>query len=175
VLGLDARPVAEQTRPLDDALEFADIARPVVVEHEPCCPGAQFPGATAVRGTGQKLVGEGEDVVAPLAQRWDVEFDGVETVVEVRPEGALGDRCGQVAVGRCDEADVDGQADVDGHWLGGAEADDLLVLKDAQEFDLEPGVEFSDFVEQEGASRGGLEGALAALVGAGEGPALVAE
>src|SRR4029079_6889642 len=56
-----------------------------------------------------------------------------------------------------------------------AEALDLALLEDAQELDLHVARQVTDLVEEQGAAVGGLEAALAARGGSGEGPLLVAE
>src|SRR5689334_17607255 len=85
--------------------------------------------------------------------------DDVEAVVEVLAKASLGDALDEVAVGGCDEADVEGDG------FGAAEALELAFLEDAEEFGLEFEGEVADFVEKEGAALGLFEAAGAVLHG----------
>ena len=56
-----------------------------------------------------------------------------------------------------------------------ADAAELALLEDAEELGLDAGRHLADLVEEERAAVGELEAARAAVAGAGEGAALVAE
>src|SRR5262249_18359458 len=92
-----------------------------------------------------------------------------DAVEEIGAEAAVVDRGAQVAVRRRDDADVDRP------HLRRAQAPDLPLLERAQELGLDVEGQLADLVEEDGAAAGGLEGADALGVGAGEGAALVAE
>src|SRR5690606_34770065 len=109
------------------------------------------------------------DVVAPLAERRDVERDDVEAVVQVAPEGALAHLVLEVAVRRGDDADVDGDG------LRRADGHDLALLERAEQLDLERRRHLADLVEEEGPSAGGDEEAVLVPDRAGEGALDVAE
>ena len=66
-------------------------------------------------------------------------------------------------------------ADVDLDVAAGAQAGELAILQDVQELGLQRQGHLADLVEEDGAAVGELELAELALVGAGEGAALVAE
>ena len=95
--------------------------------------------------------------------------DDVEAVVEVLAEAPLGDRGGEVLVGRRDEPHVDPQR------LGAADALELALLEAAQQLGLQREAHVADLVEEERPLVGELEAALLLGDGAGERPLLVAE
>ena len=110
------------------------------------------------------------DVAAPLAQR---RHDDAARRSGGRrdPRGSARARTAplQVLVGGGDDADVG----ADG--LAAADAGELALLQDAQQLRLQVERHVADLVEEERAAGRGLELADAALDGAGEGAALVAE
>ena len=116
-----------------------------------------------------EVLGEDGDLLGAVAERGDEDVDDVEAVVQVLAEAPLGDGPLEVLVGGGDDADVD--LDV----AAGAEAGELAVLQDVQELGLQRQGHLADLVEEDGAAVGELELAGLALVGAGEGAALVAE
>ena len=95
--------------------------------------------------------------------------DDGEPEVEVLAEAALLHLRGEVAVGRRDEANVDGARRARADRLH------LPLLQHAQELRLERRRDLADLVEEERAARGALEDALAVAVGAGERALHVAE
>jgi len=105
-------------------------------------------------------------LASPLAQGGQAQVHDVEAIQKVFPEHALGDRTGQVPVRGGDDPDVDR------YGPGAADAIDDAFLDGAQQFGLEPGVHFADFVQQQRAAVGLLELADAAGDRAGEGPLL---
>src|SRR6267378_6637611 len=92
----------------DSALELADVARPVEREQRLASPGRQL-GRPSRRGRvlHQKMFGERHDVVAPLAQRGQVDRQHVESVVEIRPELSALHEPIELDVGGSHEAHVD--------------------------------------------------------------------
>ena len=113
--------------------------------------------------------GQQRHVAGAAAQRRHFEGHHVQAVIEVFAELALLDAAGQVAIGGGDHPDVD----LDG--FGTAQALQFALLQDAQEFGLQIHRQFADFVEEERAALGLFEAADAALEGAGEGAAHMAE
>ena len=91
------------------------------------------------------------DVLAALAQRRQDDRDDVDAVVEVFAEPPLGDRLGQVLVGRGDDADVGLQL------LEPADAPEPPLLQHAQQLDLHHRAHLADLVEEDRALLGHLE------------------
>src|SRR2546423_7966736 len=102
------------------------------------------------------------DVVGALAERGQMQRDDVETVVQIGAEAARLDLLLEVAIRGGDEARIDRQC------FGGADGNYLAVLEDAQQLDLRRRRRLTDFVEEEGARRGGREEAFLVLHGAGK-------
>ncbi|GAB3484895.1 hypothetical protein GCM10027398_44490 [Azotobacter salinestris] len=144
-MGLDDPAFAEDHRPLDDVLQFAHVARPVVAHQH-----AQGP-----RG----------DVGAALAQRRHGDGEDVEPVIEILAEAALLYHASQVVVGGGEDAQVD--------LVGEVTADpfEALLLEHPQQLGLHGQGQLADLVEKDGAAVGHLE-TPAPLVGRpGEGAA----
>ena len=92
------------------------------------------------------MVGELEDVLAPLAQGRQLDLDRVEPEQQVLAEAALvGELVGR-AIGRGDHPDVDR------HRLVGADRHDLALLERGQQFGLEVERQIADLVEEQGAA-----------------------
>ena len=99
----------------------------------------------------EELFGQRQDVLAPLAERRQVDVDGVDAVEEVFAELPVGHHAEQVAVrGRY-------EADVHLHGRVAAQADDPSALDRRQEFRLQAGRQVADLVEEERAAVGHLE------------------
>lgn len=77
------------------------------------------------------MLDEPREILAALAQRWHVDLEHGEPVVEVRAKAMCVDLAGEVAVGRCDHADVDRD-----HLIA-AYRSDLAALEHAEQFRLE--------------------------------------
>ena len=116
-----------------------------------------------------EVIDERRDVVAPFAQRRDLDRDHVEPVVEVLLEPAVADHLFQIAVGRGDDPHV--------HALRalGAERLELALLQHAQQLRLHRGAHGPDLVEEDRAAVGQRELAALGHRRAGEGAAHVAE
>ena len=128
-----------------------------------CCTAASDavfhaldPLAGALRVLADEVFDEYGDVLAPLAQRRDLDRDHVEPVEEILLELALGDELPQVAVGGGDHADVDALGALRPERL------ELALLQHAQQLRLQRGAERRDLVEQDRAAVG--EGEPAFLV-----------
>ena len=92
------------------------------------------------------MVDEQRDLLAPLAQRRDVQPDDVEAVEEVLAEAAVGDQRVEVGVGGGDDADVDAMGP------GLAERMDLARLEEAQQLGLHVEADVADLVEEQRAA-----------------------
>jgi hypothetical protein len=116
-----------------------------------------------------EMIGKEQHVLAPLAERGQMNPEHRDTIVQVFAEPALGDRTLEVAVGGGNETDV---------GLERRSAADPLVLpflQDAKQLGLHGRRELADLVEEERAAGRELEAPSLELVGPGEGAALVAE
>ncbi len=155
---------------LDGALEFADVAGPVVLHEEvEGFVGEGVGEAVLAFHAFEDVGGEEGDVAAALAQGGDAESDDVETKVEVFAEAAGLDELGEVAGGGGEDAGGQGDA------LIGADGSNDFVLEGAVQAALKIEGEFADFVEEEGATVGGGEQADLGAGGAGIGAFGVAE
>ena len=171
VLGADRRAAREDHRALDDVLDLAHVARPVVLAqllHAVGCE-ARRRHAHLARELRDEVVRERPEVVEAIAQRRQVDREHVEPVVEVLAELALLDHLLEVAVRRRHEANVDL------HGLVAADALELALLQRAEQLDLHLHREVADLVEEQRAAVGELEAAAAALHRAREAALLVAE
>jgi hypothetical protein len=170
MLGIDRAPAAKQQRTLDDVLELADIARPVVIAQR-LERGVRDPRhrAAAAGVTHDHRGGERGDVALALDQRLGHQREDRQAVVKIGAEAAGGDFGLEIAVGAGDDADVD----LFRHRA--ADRHHFALLEDAEQLGLEAERHLGDLVEQDGAAMRGAEKALAARGGAGEGALLVAE
>ena len=138
---------------LDDVVELAHVALPGQ-RHEQLQGGAvgAFEALLQLAVVdADEVLDQRRDVLAPLAQRRDLDVDDVEAVVEVVAELARLDLAPQVAVGGGDDADVDLDR------RRGADRQDLLRLDGAQQLDLQAERQVADLVEEDGAAAGALE------------------
>ena len=76
------------------------------------------------------VMGQGVDVLGPLAKCGNAQIDHVQPIEQILAERAVLDRFGQVAVGGGDDADIDLDR------LGAADAIDLAFLDGAQQLGL---------------------------------------
>ena len=156
---------------LDEVLELAHVTGPRVGQEalEDLRGEAHGLPVVLARVLQAEVLGEGRDLLGPVAERGDEDIDDVEAVVEVLAKGPLGHRLFEVLVGGGDDADVDLDVAV------GAQPRELAVLEHLQELGLERQGHLADLVEEHGAAIGELELARLPPVGPGEGAALVAE
>ena len=89
--GADARPVREHDGALDDVLELAHVARPVVLHQQVERLGRELEVRLVVLLAVflEEVLREQRDVVLPLAQRRQVDVDDVQPVVEVLAEPSV--------------------------------------------------------------------------------------
>ena len=156
---------------LDEIAQFADVAGPVILlERGESVVGHLDVGpAVLCAELLQEFFDEERDVFLAVAQRRDKKRNDVETVEEVFAEVAAGDLFFEVFVGGGDDADID----VDG--VGGADGEETLLVERAKNLGLRLEAHVADFVEEEGAAVGALEGAAFFGGAAGDGAVAIAE
>ena len=121
------------------------------------------------RELGDELPDQNRDVLAPLPQRWQVDAEDIEAVVQVRPKPSFLHPVAQRLVRRGDDAHVDGNA------LRAAHTRDLALLQHTQQLDLRRDRHVADLVEKQRPRVRELEASDAPLGRAGEGALFVAE
>ena len=171
IVGHHAIAAAEHQRLLDDVLELAHVARPVVAEEAGDDVGgerARLPAA-ARRVLAHEVVGEQRQILLAVAQRRQGQRDDVEPVEQILAEGAGLDRRVEVAIGRGD------QPEVDAHRPRAADPLELALLQRAQQLRLQVERQLADLVEKQRAAVGELEPSLLQAERAGERALLVAE
>ena len=126
-------------------------------------------GFFALAGLMDEMPAEIGNVLQAVAQRRNFDRHDVQPIEEILAEIAFFDAALEIAIGRGDHADI--------HLLREAAADALeaAFLQHAQQFGLEGGGDFADFIEHERSAVGQFETAAAEFVGAGEGAFFVAE
>ena len=115
------------------------------------------------------MIDEQRDVFQPLAQRGHLDRHHVEPVEEVLAKAAGGDGLGENHVGGGDHAAIGLDR------VGSADALESAVLEHAQQLGLHSQGHLADLVEEQSASLRQVEPAFLLAIGAGEGPAFVAE
>ena len=134
---------------LDDALQFADVARPGVLLEKLHGLGRHAVHAAvefAVHAA-EEVVHQQGDVVDPLAERRNADRQHVEPVEQVLAEAAGGGQRFQVLVGGGDEADVGVDRGV------AADALELLFLQQPQQLGLRGRRHVADFVHEDACRR----------------------
>ena len=91
VRGLDPTALGQDSGMFNCVFQFTDIPRPVVVKKEPHGLRAKRRNVlTLLRGeTVQEMTSEKRDVVSPLTQKWKVDRNHIETIVQIFPEMSL--------------------------------------------------------------------------------------
>jgi len=116
-----------------------------------------------------EVVGELEDVLAPIAQRWDVDSEDVETVKEIGSKAAVRNCVVQITVTGDDEADI-------GRDLANAsDPPEGPCFHRLEQLALGLQVELRDLVEKHRPAVGHLEQTGFPARRAGEGALLVTE
>ena len=170
-IGVDLRAGRQHHRALDDVLQLADVARPVVFLQQIQRLGGQLEVGLLVflAVLLEEVLDQQRDVVLALAQRRQLHGDDVQPVVQVLAELAFVHHVAQIDVGRGDDPDVDLDR------LDAAEAHELALLDDAQQLGLRLERDVADLVEEDRALVGELEQPLLRVDGAGEGALDVTE
>jgi hypothetical protein len=145
--------------------EFADVAGPWVGHESFASGGADgFPGDAMTFGELLKEhLGESHDVVAPVAERRDIDAEEVEPMIEIFAEFALGDRIGEVTIGGSDDADIDRE------FLAAADAADFMIFDGSQNFRLESEGKAGQLVEEKSSAVGCFEETDPGGAGVGKG------
>ena len=136
--------------------ELADVARPRVEQQvfERFVAERDAALVLLVAELLQVVLEQRRNLLAPLAQRRQVERQDLEAVEQVLAEAAVAaTSCVEVGVGGGDDADVD----LDG--AAARRAGGLLLLDEAQQLGLEVEADVADLVEEERAAVGGADDA----------------
>src|SRR5262245_54112663 len=154
-------------RALDLVAKLTDVPGPVVAYEgfERCRMDAGDAPPVPLASGGHEALGEQRDVLAPGPQRWELDRERDEPVVQVLTKTALGDLGREVPVGCGDDAHVDLARSRVAH------GHDLALLEYAQELCLHRARHLGDLVEEDGAFLGRLEEAAAVVDRARERPA----
>src|SRR5690606_38715336 len=156
--------LAEQQAALDDVLQLAHVARPVVTVE--AVEGIERQGrlrqAHVRSQCRHEVPHQQRQVLDPFTQRRYSHADDVEPVEQVLAEQPLLDALFKVAIGGRDDPHVDRRLAV------GPDLADGPGLEHAQQVHLHGERHLADLVEEYGAARRVVEQALAVLVGTGE-------
>jgi hypothetical protein len=158
-------------RSLDRVLQLPHVTRPAVREYP--IPGRVIKACHLLvvlpRVSHEKLVRQLFDVPHSLAERWQMDRDDGQPIVEILAKLVVGERFLGVLVRRRHNTDVD----VD--LLPATKASHLPRLQRAQELHLNVGRHLGDLVEEHRSAVRELEGALLLVRGPGECAFLVTE
>src|SRR5581483_8047854 len=148
-------------RRLDDVLELADVAGPLggLERAEPAARDRDARQVMVLARAVTEVLGQLDDVLAALGERWHADRHDLEAVEEVFPEAVLADRRREVVIARSDDTDVGTDR------LRPGERVVLLRLEELEELLLRADVEVADLVEEERAVLGGRDLALASSIG----------
>src|SRR5262245_4848888 len=162
--------VAQHHHAPDDVLELADVARPRVRGEagERLGRDLLLPAVLRVE-SGEEQLDEARDLLAPLAQRRNLELHDVEPVVEVFTELTERHLALQVSIGGRDHARVDLDHRVAAH------AGEAEILEHVQELGLQRQRQLCYLVQIDRAPLGVLELAGLPAMRSSEGALLVAE
>ena len=128
-------PLAPQDhQPLDQILELADVARPVVVADPVQSPLGDADGASLALlpvHRFEEMLGEQRNVLPAVSERRNFDREDADPIVEIGAENPIGHFLAQVPVRRRDDSHVD--------LLGPARAEtlELSVLQHAQQLPLD--------------------------------------
>ena len=130
---------------LHDVFEFPDIARPVVLSHIAVLLIRQLEG-TVILFTElcDEMSAQGLDIIDPLAKGRHIDRDYVQPVIEILPEFLVGNLLHQIAVGQCQEADI--QLD----RCRSADPGDLLGLDGTKQLGLKIQRHVADLIQHQG-------------------------
>jgi len=162
---------------LDDALnqilQLPDVALPGQGHQEVGGLVGQdhlFPTADAPGDGLDEIIGQQDDVLAPVPQGRQGQLEGAQAEEQIGAEKLLLDHVGQIRVGGGNDFDVHVDEPV------AAQAHELLLFHHPEQGSLEVQLEVADFVQEDGAAVGQLKLAdVAVFLGPGEGAAVVAE
>src|SRR5437870_7575903 len=172
VMAADALPQADgEHQAMHLVGELAHVARPGVGLERPQrgAVEAAHRAALALLAAGEEVRRERRHVGHAVPERWHANGEYGEAVVEVEAEAPRRHLGLERAVGGRDDARAHAARAVGAHRLH------LLVLEDAEQLRLHGRRRLADLVEENGALPRLLEEPVAVTLGAGEGPAHVAE
>ncbi len=162
---------AEDDGVFDRVPKLPHVARPVIVAEDRLSFGrnaadnaSRFP-----RALEHKVPGQSWNVVTPLGEGRCPHGKNLQAVVEILPEPAGRDRGFEVAVRRCDQADVDRDR------ASAADPVDFTLLERTQQLGLDGRSQLSDLVQEQRAAAGQLELSLLTGDGSGERALFVTE
>ena len=143
-LAADRRFVAEDHRPLDQVLQLAHVAWPVVVHEQPHRLGRDLAMGLVVldRVLLEEVVGEDRNFFTPLTQGRQLNADDVQPEEQVFTQLAFRHGLLEVAVGGRDDPHVHV------HVVLAPQARELAVLQDLQQLGLERRAHLAHFVEE---------------------------
>src|SRR5437660_8474016 len=161
----------ENHRALNDVLQFAHVARPIVIHQKLHCRRRKMPKRLGifVAIPSQEMRQQKGHVFPAIAQRRNLEVDYVQAVIKIFAEAALSHQRKELYVGSGYNAHVDSEL------LGAAEAHEFALLNHAQKLGLRFRANGGDFIKENGALIGDFEEALFGSNGAGEGALHMAE
>src|SRR2546426_2151354 len=171
VLDRDEAAVAEDGRPLQRVAQLANVSRPGAGEQGlmGVTRDARRRPAHGRPNLLQESLGQGKDVLAPLAERRQRDLEDAKPVVKVLAEIASGQRRLQIAIrGRHD-------AQVGLERTGPPQPLKFALLEDAQEFGLDGRTHLPHLIEEQNAPGGLLDPARVGRRRSRECPLLVAE
>jgi hypothetical protein len=145
VVDRDPEAVAHDHRPLDPVLELADVAGQAwasIARQRRLGEAARRP-AQARRELAQQVVRQEDGVARPPAQRWDLDRDLGQPVVEVLAERAVGDHARQVPVGGRDHPRVHGDL------APAADPLDHPLLEEPEQLRLQAERQVADLVQEQ--------------------------
>src|SRR6185312_528914 len=132
--------------------QLSDVPRPLVAsQSSKRLPGDRLAWEPALSKLSKEMLDQQRQVFDPLAERWQLDRNDVEPIIQVFAELAGGDGLGQVDVGRGEDSRV---------GLDHLAAPDSLegpVLEDPEELGLHAHRQGADLVEQQGPAAGLLE------------------
>jgi hypothetical protein len=170
VLGRDLGCIrGEDDSALEDVGQLTNVAGPGVLPEAVESTGRETLAGSVGAQACEEMIAERGQVVESLAQRWNLNREDGEAVVEVETEPAVDHALFEVAMRGSDDADVDARR------LIVADALQFTALEKAEKLGLDRERKFADFVEEKGAALPGLDAAGARLDGSREGAAGVSE
>src|SRR2546428_1902320 len=164
IAGAEYLVLTQQDRSLDGVVELPNVSRPGMFEQG--LSGGRVEPAQAIpvtlRVLAQEVRGKRENVLAALAERRQVNLDGVETKEQVLAKAPGLHFRGKVGVGGGYDPHVRPAR------LGGAHALELARLEHPQELGLQVGRDIRDLVQEKRPAVGELEAAHAVRPGVRE-------
>src|SRR5262249_40544492 len=121
------------------------------------------------RKTLHEKVCQSADVFPSFSQGRKGNRNDVQTVVEIRPETALFYRAGEIAIGRCDDFDVDTDR------FDSSDALELSFLEKSQELGLNLSGNIADLIEKNRSAMRQFDSTLLELMRAGKSALFMAE